>query len=110
MIALSEKLIADCSKGINKVAKFLKGGFGAPKLQAAFQNAKQAKMLLAGIRCSLSLISRVLFSAVLGVVFAGKLLRGLKKWQTKSSVCYKAVPASSSCIADTLFMLGTSTF
>ncbi|XP_040195834.1 phosphatidylinositol 3-kinase regulatory subunit alpha isoform X2 [Rana temporaria] len=47
MIALSEKLIADCSKGINKVAKFLKGGFGAPKLQAAFQNAKQAKMLLA---------------------------------------------------------------
>ncbi|XP_072272428.1 phosphatidylinositol 3-kinase regulatory subunit alpha isoform X1 [Pyxicephalus adspersus] len=47
MIALSEKLIVDCSKGINKVAKFLKGGFGAPKLQAVFQNSKQAKILLA---------------------------------------------------------------
>lgn len=52
MIALSEKLIVDCSKGIIKVAKFLKGGFGAPKLQAVFQNAKQAKILLAGITCS----------------------------------------------------------
>ncbi|XP_068106160.1 phosphatidylinositol 3-kinase regulatory subunit alpha isoform X2 [Hyperolius riggenbachi] len=42
MIALSEKLIVDCSKGINKVAKFLKGGFGAPK-----RHAKQAKILVA---------------------------------------------------------------
>ncbi|XP_018100541.1 phosphoinositide-3-kinase regulatory subunit 1 L homeolog isoform X2 [Xenopus laevis] len=48
MIALSEKLIVDCSKGINKVAKFLKGGFGAPKLQSVFQhNCKQAKILIA---------------------------------------------------------------
>lgn len=52
MIALSEKLIEDCSKGITKVAKFLKGGFGAPKLQAVFQNScKQAKILVAGTKC-----------------------------------------------------------
>ncbi|XP_075038595.1 phosphatidylinositol 3-kinase regulatory subunit alpha isoform X2 [Mixophyes fleayi] len=48
MIALSEKLIEDCSKGINKVAKFLKGGFIAPKFQSVFQsNSKQAKILVA---------------------------------------------------------------
>ncbi|XP_063819452.1 phosphatidylinositol 3-kinase regulatory subunit alpha isoform X2 [Pseudophryne corroboree] len=48
MIALSEKLIEDCSKGINKVAKFLKVGFGVPKLQSVFQNSsKQARILVA---------------------------------------------------------------
>lgn len=46
MIALSEKLILDCSKGIYKVAQILKTGFGSPNLCAALQHASKQKILL----------------------------------------------------------------
>lgn len=46
MIALSEKLILDCSKGIYKVAQILKTGFGSPNLCDVLQHASKQKILL----------------------------------------------------------------
>jgi len=46
MIALSEKLILDCGKGIYKVAQILKSGFGSPNLCAVLQRASKQKILL----------------------------------------------------------------
>lgn len=46
MIALSEKLILDCNKGIYKVAQILKSGFGSANLCAVLQHASKQKILL----------------------------------------------------------------
>ncbi|XP_074022771.1 phosphatidylinositol 3-kinase regulatory subunit alpha isoform X2 [Numenius arquata] len=46
MIALSEKLILDCSKGIYKVTQILTSGFRSPKLCAVLQHASKQKTLL----------------------------------------------------------------
>lgn len=54
MIALSEKLILDCSKGIYKVAQILKSGFGSSNLCAVLQHASKPKILLKpGTKCRL---------------------------------------------------------
>lgn len=54
MIALSEKLILDCSKGIYKVAQILKSGFSSPNLCAVVQHASKQKILLkSGTKCRL---------------------------------------------------------
>ncbi|XP_077318789.1 phosphatidylinositol 3-kinase regulatory subunit alpha isoform X2 [Lithobates pipiens] len=93
MIALSEKLIADCSKGINKVAKFLKGGFGAPKLQAAFQNAKQAKMLLAAF--TLPDLTEQFAPPEIAPLVIIKLVEAVERKGLESTALYRTQSASS---------------
>ncbi|XP_041430264.1 phosphatidylinositol 3-kinase regulatory subunit alpha isoform X1 [Xenopus laevis] len=94
MIALSEKLIVDCSKGINKVAKFLKGGFGAPKLQAVFQHScKQAKILIAAF--TLPDLAEQFSPPDIGPPVLIKLIEAIEKKGLESATLYRSQSSSS---------------
>ncbi|XP_030049075.1 phosphatidylinositol 3-kinase regulatory subunit alpha isoform X2 [Microcaecilia unicolor] len=97
MIALSEKLIFDCSKGISKVAKILKDGLNAPKLYAALQQTSKTSLILKTGSPAFALpdLSDQFSSPDSAPPILIKLLEAIEKRGVESSTLYRTQGSSS---------------